>query len=69
MAIAMEGGLVADEAVGAVVLHGVRGIIHGPICVQLWLHKMVWSQYTIVHLIFMKVMVHPALYMKGASAR
>jgi hypothetical protein len=53
----------ADKAVGAVGLHGVRGIIHSPVLVHLWLHTMVCPQYTIVHPIFMKVTVHPALHM------
>ncbi len=61
-AIAMEGGLMVGKAVGAAGLHGVRGIIHSPICVHLCLHNMVWPQYMIAHLIFMKVMVHPALH-------
>jgi hypothetical protein len=53
----------ADEAVGAVVLHGVlRGIIHSPVRVHLWQHTMVWPQYMIVHPIFVKVTVHPALH-------
>ena len=34
-AIAMEGGLMADKAVGAMGLNGVRGIIHSPTCVHL----------------------------------
>ncbi len=36
--IGIEGGLMTDEAVGAVGLHGVRGIIHGPVRVHLWPH-------------------------------
>ncbi len=52
----------SDEVVGAVGLHGVRRIIHSPICVHLWLHTMVWPQYMIMHPIFVKVMVHPALH-------
>jgi hypothetical protein len=59
---AMEGRLMTGKAVGAVGLHGVRGIIHSPIHVHLCPHTMVWPQYTIVHPIFVKVMVHPALY-------
>ena len=58
LAAATEGGLVADKAVGAVVLHGVGGVIHSPVCVHLWPHTMIWSQYTIVHQIF----VNPALH-------
>ncbi len=34
-AIAMEGRLMGDKAVGAVGLHGVRGIIHSPVHVHL----------------------------------
>ncbi len=61
-AIALEGGSKADKAVGAARLHGFRGIIHSPVHVHLWPHIMVWPQYTIVHPIFVKVMVHPALH-------
>jgi hypothetical protein len=35
LAIGMECGLMEDKAVGAVGLHGVRGIIHGPVRVHL----------------------------------
>jgi hypothetical protein len=52
----------ADKAVGAVGLHGVRGIIHSPISVHLWPHTMVWPGYRIAHPIFEKVRVHPALH-------
>jgi hypothetical protein len=52
----------AYEAVGAVGLNGVRGIIHSPVHVPLWPHTVVRPQYTIVHPIFVNVTVHPALH-------
>ncbi len=61
-AIATDGGLMADKAVGAMGLHGVRGIIHSPIRAHLWPHIMVFPQYTIVHPIFVKVTVHLVLH-------
>ncbi len=53
-AIAMDGKLMADKAVWATGLHGVRGIIHIPVHVHLGPHTMVWPQYRIVSPIFVK---------------
>ncbi len=57
----MEIGLVIDMEVGGVVI-SVKGIIHSPVQVHLWLQAIVLPGYTIVQPILEKVMVHPVLH-------
>ncbi len=57
----MDIGLVVDMEVGCVVI-SVKGIIHRPVQVHLWLQTIVLPRYTIVQPILEKVMVHPTLH-------
>ncbi len=55
-------GHVVGMEVGGVVSLGVKGIIHSPMHVHLWLQTILLPWYTVVHPVLEKVTVHPALH-------
>jgi hypothetical protein len=71
VSLAVECVCLLETAGGAVVWASehLRGTIHKPVLVHLCPQTIVWPQYTMVQLIFVKVTVHPALHMVTTEKR
>ena len=69
LAVGCVGLLETAGGVVAWVSEPSNGTIHKPVLVHLCPQTIVWPQYTMVQLIFVKVTVHPALHMVTTERR